>query len=115
MRAHHVHVPLAASRTYAATPTMPAAAAAARKKKAAAPSGRSFVAKRGQVLRRVLASLFAWSWVPAARRRLLQFWRRHNRFPRGRRGNRVPAGGGHVEPEPDVAAARRAGGRAHHH
>ena len=91
---------------------MPATAAAGKK------AGR-FVPKRGQVLRRVLASLFAWSWVPAARRRLLQLWRRHNRPPRGRRGNRVPAGGGHVEPEPDVAAARAGSGtsparRAHH-
>ncbi|PUZ61739.1 hypothetical protein GQ55_4G301600 [Panicum hallii var. hallii] len=88
-----------------------AAAAAARKK--AAPRR---VPKRGQVLKRVFASLFAWSWLPA-RRRLLQFRRRHNRSPRGRRGNRVPAGGGHVEPEPDVAAARAgtSPARAHHY
>ncbi|OEL37181.1 hypothetical protein BAE44_0001800 [Dichanthelium oligosanthes] len=68
-------------------------AAAARKKATTAPR---FVPKRGQVLKRVLASLFA--CLP--RRRLLF---RRNRAPRGRRGNRVPAGGGHVEPEPDVA------------
>ncbi|CAN6214645.1 unnamed protein product [Urochloa humidicola] len=72
-------------------------AAAGQKKKCAAPCTWR-VPKRGKVLKRVFASLF--SWLPARRR--------HNRSPRGRRGNRVPAGGGHVEPEPDVAAARRA-------
>jgi hypothetical protein len=56
-----------------------------------------FVQKRGQVLKRVLGSLF--SWLPRCR---LQLFRK-NRAPRGRRGNRVPANGGHVEPEPDVA------------
>ncbi|KAF8660873.1 hypothetical protein HU200_057463 [Digitaria exilis] len=75
-----------------------AAAAAAERRKAAP----RLVPRRGQVLKRVLASIFAC--------RLLF---RRNRAPRGRRGNRVPAGGGHVEPEPDVAA--RAAATAHHH
>ena len=70
----------------------PAAAARERKKK-------RFVQKRGQVLKRVLGSLF--SWLPRCRCTLQLF--RKNRAPRGRRGNRVPANGGHVEPEPDVA------------
>ncbi|RLN12613.1 hypothetical protein C2845_PM09G05540 [Panicum miliaceum] len=86
-----------------------AAAAAARKK--GAPRR---VPRRGQVLKRVFASLFAWSWLPACRRLLQSFRRRHNRSPRGRRGNRVPAGGGHVEPEPDVAAGTSPP-RAHHY
>jgi len=71
---------------------MAPAAARARKKK-------TFVQKRGQVLERVLGSLF--SWLPRCRCTLQLF--RKNRAPRGRRGNRVPANGGHVEPEPDVA------------
>ncbi|KAG0513364.1 hypothetical protein BDA96_10G095500 [Sorghum bicolor] len=71
----------------------PAAARAAPKKKT-----KTFVQKRGQVFKRVLGSLF--SWLP--RCRLQQLFRK-NRAPRGRRGNRVPANGGHVEPEPDVA------------
>lgn len=76
----------------------PAAAARAGKK----PKTKTFVQKRGQVLKRVLGSLF--SWLPRCRCRCsrLQLFRR-NRAPRGRRGNRVPANGGHVEPEPDVA------------
>nr|TKW20377.1 hypothetical protein SEVIR_4G084000v2 [Setaria viridis] len=77
-----------------------AAASDARKDKGA----RRCVPRRGQVLKRVFASLF--SWLPARRRR--------HRSPRGRRGNRVPAGGGHVEPEPDVAAARANSSHAHH-
>lgn len=80
---------------------MAAAAAARRKATTTAPR---FVPKRGQVLKRVfatIASLFAC--------RLLF---RKNRAPRGRRGNRVPAAGGHVEPEPDVAA-RAATAAAH--
>jgi hypothetical protein len=72
------------------------AAAGAGKKKQGARRG--CVPRRGQVLKRVFASIFA--WLPARRVR-------PQRSPRGRRGNRVPAGGGHVEPEPDVAAARR--------
>ncbi|KAF8783926.1 hypothetical protein HU200_000099 [Digitaria exilis] len=76
-----------------------AATAAAADERRKAPR---LVPRRGQVLKRVLASIFAC--------RLLF---RRNRAPRGRRGNRVPAGGGHVEPEPDVAA--RAAAAAHHH
>lgn len=56
---------------------------------------RAFVRKRGQVLKRVLRSILA--WLPRCR---LQLSARKNR---GRRGNRVPAHRGHVEPEPDVA------------